>query len=97
MKFIFEVPAAKKQVAPVAPVECWCRAHDHCSISECRPKKSYVKLHGQTTTNHGNGSLSETVRKKNEFTGQLAVFEGNFDNEIFMFILRPFHIFNSTF
>jgi len=51
----------------------------------------------QFATNYGNGSLSETVRKKNEFTRQMAVFEGNFDNEIFIFILRPFHIFNSTF
>ena len=47
--------------------------------------------------NQNNSSFSETVRNKNEFTRQLAVLEGIFDNEIFTFFLRPFHVFKLTF
>jgi len=66
----------------------------HCLMTY-RPKGRF--LADILSTNHGNGSLSETVLKKNEFTRQLAVFEGNCDNEMFIFILRPFHTFNLTF
>jgi len=55
------------------------------------------KLVETECTNHRNTSFSETVRKKNEFTRQLAVFEGLFDNELFTCFLRPVLVFNLTF
>jgi len=41
-------------------------------------------------TNHGNGWLSETIRKENKFSHQMAVLEGNFDNEIVIRYLAEF-------